>query len=226
MTATVRASEAAPATPQHVASTLAGTGPMVRFVVRRNRVRLAVWFVVLVGMFAYIATYYKELFPTQQSLDDFAALSDTPGIRALTGLSAAADTLGGAVWTKGWMTIALSLAIGVAFLVTRNGRADEEVGRTELLRSRMLGVHAYSAASWLVQGLLCVAVGRGERARSGGDRRRGVVRPRRLRGRSRPVRARRRCGRRPGGVHVTGRQRARVGGDHRLLRRADDRRPR
>ncbi|KQY23510.1 ABC transporter permease [Cellulomonas sp. Root485] len=161
MTATVRASEAAPATPQHVASTLAGTGPMVRFVVRRNRVRLAVWFVVLVGMFAYIATYYKELFPTQQSLDDFAALSDTPGIRALTGLSAAADTLGGAVWTKGWMTIALSLAIGVAFLVTRNGRADEEVGRTELLRSRMLGVHAYSAASWLVQGLLCVAVGLG-----------------------------------------------------------------
>ncbi|WP_162242699.1 hypothetical protein [Cellulomonas sp. Leaf395] len=32
------------------------------------------------------------------------------------------------------MTIALGLAIGVAFLVTRNGRADEEVGRTELLR--------------------------------------------------------------------------------------------
>ncbi|MDQ0371760.1 ABC transporter permease [Cellulomonas humilata] len=161
MTATVRAPEVAPAAPRHAAVTLAGTGPMVRFVLRRNRVRLAVWFVVLVGMFAYIATYYKELFPTQTSLDDFAALSDTPGIKALTGLSAAADTLGGAVWTKGWMTIALSLAIGVAFLVTRNGRADEEVGRTELLRSRMLGVHAYSAASWVVHGVLCVAVGLG-----------------------------------------------------------------
>jgi len=140
---------------------MAGLGTMVRLIVRRSRVRLAVWFVVLVGMFAYIASYFQTLFPNQQSLDDFAAVSNTPGIRAMTGLSAAADTLGGAVWTKGWMTIALSLAIGAAFLVTRAGRADEEAGRTELLRSRMLGLHAYATASWLVNGLLCVAVGAG-----------------------------------------------------------------
>ena len=134
---------------------------MVRLIVRRNRVRLIVWTVVLVGMFAYIASYYQTLFPTQEALDDFAKISNTPGIKALTGLSAAADTLGGAVWTKGWMTIALSLAIGVAFLVTRSGRADEESGRTELLRSRMLGIHAYAIASWLVNGLLCLVVGVG-----------------------------------------------------------------
>ncbi|GEL93689.1 ABC transporter permease [Cellulomonas composti] len=148
-------------TTRSASGSLTGLGTMVRLVVRRNRVRLAVWFVVLVGMFAYIVSYYSEMFPTQESLDDFAALSNTPGIKALTGLSPAADTLGGAVWTKGWMTIALSLMIGVAFLVTRNGRADEEVGRTELLRSRVLGVHASSAASWLVGALLCVAVGAG-----------------------------------------------------------------
>jgi len=140
---------------------LAGLGTMVRLIVRRNRVRLTVWVVVLVGMFTYIASYYHTLFPTQKSLDDFAAVSNTPGIKAMTGLSAAADTLGGAVWTKGWMTIALSLAIGSAFLVTRAGRADEEAGRTELLRSRMLGLHAYATASWLVNGLLCLVVGAG-----------------------------------------------------------------
>ena len=214
-------------TPSDAAATLAGAGPMVRFVVRRNRVRLAVWFVVLVGMFAYVASYYKELFPTQQSLDDFAALSDTPGIKALTGLSAAADTLGGAVWTKSWMTIALEP--GDRGRVPRHaGTAGptRRSGRTELLRSRMLGVHAYSAASWLVIGLLCVAVGLGialVSAANGldpdgtGDRR--VVRHRRLRDRRRPVRARRRRGRRPGGVDLTRRQRAGVRGDHRLLRR-------
>lgn len=161
MTATLTAPPVAPARTGAPADALAGLGTMVRLVLRRNRVRLAVWVVVLVGMLAYVASYYREIFPTQTSLDDFAALSDTPGIRALTGLSPAADTLGGAVWTKGWMTIALSLAIGVAFLVVRNGRADEETGRTELLRSRMLGVHAYGAASWLVNGLLCVVVGLG-----------------------------------------------------------------
>jgi ABC-2 type transport system permease protein len=141
------------------ADTLAGLGAMVRFVVHRNRVRLAVWLVVLVGLFAYVGAYYKSLFTTQQALDDFAKVSDTPGIRALTGLAAAPNTLGGAVWTKVWMTSALALAFGVVFLVTRNGRADEEVGRTELLRSRELGLHAYSAASWLVCAVLSVLVG-------------------------------------------------------------------
>ena len=141
--------------------TLAGTGTMVRLVLRRNRVRLAVWWVVLVGLFAYVTAYYKDIFATQAALDDFAAVSNVPSIKALTGLAAAPNTLGGAVWTKIWMTCALSLAFGVVFLVTRNGRADEEVGRTELLRSRMLGLHAYSTASWLVIAALCVAVGVG-----------------------------------------------------------------
>jgi len=161
MTAVVRTEPDAPVATRPGAASLAGTAAMVRLVLRRNRVRLAVWFVVLVGMIAYVASYYAELFPTQEALDEFAALSDTPGIRALSGLSPAAATLGGAVWTKGWMTVALSLAIGVAFLVTRNGRADEEAGRTELLRSRILGRHAYSVASWLVNALLCVAIGAG-----------------------------------------------------------------
>jgi len=141
--------------------TLAGVGTMVRLVLRRNRVRLAVWWVVLVGLFAYVGAYYKSLFTTQAALDDFAALSNTPAIKALTGLAANPNTLGGAVWTKIWMTCALTLAFGILFLVTRSGRADEEVGRTELLRSRSLGRHAYSAASWLVNTALAVAVGVG-----------------------------------------------------------------
>jgi ABC-2 type transport system permease protein len=132
---------------------------MIRFVVRRNRVRLTVWFVVIVGLFAYVGEYYKGLFTTQQALDDFATVSNTPGIKALTGLAAAPATLGGAVWTKVWMTCAVTLALGVVFLVTRNGRTDEELGRTELLRSRVLGLHAYSVASWLVNAVLCVIIG-------------------------------------------------------------------
>ena len=159
MTATLAAPVAAPAKVRPASDGLAGIGSMVRLILRRNRVRLVVWFVVLVGMYQYIVSYYKSVFPTQQSLDDFAALSNTPGIKALTGLSSAADTMGGAVWTKGWMTVVVALALVVVFLTTRNGRADEEVGRTELLRSRVLGVHAYSVASWLVSGALVVATG-------------------------------------------------------------------
>ncbi|ACQ81996.1 putative ABC transporter permease protein [Beutenbergia cavernae DSM 12333] len=139
----------------------AGTGAMIRLVLRRNRVRLAAWFVVIVGLVAYVGSYYTTVFDSQQALDDFAALSDTPSIRALTGLAAAAATLGGAVWTKIWMTCAVALALGVAFLVTRNGRAEEELGRTELLRSRALGIHAQSFATYLVLAVVCLASGAG-----------------------------------------------------------------
>ncbi|OJV82188.1 MAG: ABC transporter permease [Cellulomonas sp. 73-92] len=161
MTATVATPVAAPARVRPSSDALAGLGTMVRFILRRNRVRLAVWFLVLVVMYQYVVSYYRTIFTTQKSLDEFAAVSNTPGIKALTGLSPAANTMGGAVWTKGWMTVVLALAIGVVFLVTRSGRADEELGRTELLRSRVLGVHAYSMASWLVNGALCVGVGLG-----------------------------------------------------------------
>ncbi|WP_449385994.1 ABC transporter permease [Cellulomonas soli] len=165
MTATVvrpaGADPSAPSIRADATQTLTGTRTMIRLVVRRHRVRLAVWWVVLVGMFAYVGAYYRDVLGTQAALDDFAALSDTPSIKALTGLAAAPATLGGAVWTKIWMTTALALAFGVVFLVTRNGRADEELGRTELLRSRPLGLHAASLASWLVTGALCVAVGVG-----------------------------------------------------------------
>ena len=145
---------------------LAGLGSMIRLVLRRNRVRLVVWWVVIVGLFYYVLAYYKTIFTTQEALDDFATISNTPGIKAITGLAAAANTMGGAVWTKIWMTCALSLAFGIVFLVTRNGRADEEVGRTELLRSRVLGIHAYSIATWVVMAGLSLAVGLGVAATS------------------------------------------------------------
>ncbi|WP_024288508.1 ABC transporter permease [Cellulomonas sp. KRMCY2] len=161
MTATATAHRTEPAVRRPATATITGARTMLRLVLRRNRVRLAVWWVVLVGLFAYVGAYYTEILDTQAALDDFAAISNTPSITALSGLAAAPDTLGGAVWTKIWMTCALSLGFGIVFLVTRNGRAEEEVGRTELLRSRMLGLHAYSAASWLVDATLCLAVGTG-----------------------------------------------------------------
>lgn len=161
MSAVAQAVPTAAAPRRPAVDTLAGLGTMLRLVLRRNRIRLVVWWLVVVGLFAYVMVYYQDLFTTQQALDDFAAVSDVPSIKALTGLAANAATMGGAVWTKIWMTCALMLAFGVVFLVTRNGRADEEAGRTELLRSRVLGLHAYSVASWIVTAALCVLVGVG-----------------------------------------------------------------
>lgn len=140
---------------------LAGTPTMVTVVLRRNWGRLLAWFAYVVGLLGYVGLYYRRTFTTQRALDDFAALSSSAGMRAITGEAADPATLGGAVWTKIWMTLALGLAFGVVLLVTRNGRADEAAGRSELLRSRVLGIHASSVATWAVVALLCVLAGAG-----------------------------------------------------------------
>ena len=143
------------------------------------------------------------------------------------------NTLGGAVWTKIWMTCALSLAFGVVFLVTRNGRADEELGRTELLRSRMLGLHAYSVASWSVNAALCVAVGVGialVSAAGGLDPAGAGITGSLIVGASMTgvglVAIGVGAARRPGDLHLARRERARLGGPGCVLPAADDRRPR
>lgn len=74
---------------------MAGFGTALALAWRRNRLRLGAWLLSLVGMYAYIAAYYADTFTTARALEDYAALSATPGMKAITGLSKAADTLGG-----------------------------------------------------------------------------------------------------------------------------------
>ena len=132
---------------------------MVVFILRRNWLRMLIWLVVLAGMVVLVIDSQRALFPTQESRDAYAQIANTPGIAALTGLPYAAGTLGGILNIKLWMTMAVALSFAVIFLVTRNGRAEEEAGRTELLRAGVLGQHAYSLANWTVFSGFAVLVG-------------------------------------------------------------------
>ena len=101
----------------------------------------------------------RQTFPTQADRNAYAAIANTPAVAALTGLPYAAGSLGGILIIKIWMTDAIALAFAVIFLVTRNGRAEEEVGRTELLRAGALGRHAYTLANWVIVAIFSVVVG-------------------------------------------------------------------
>jgi len=137
----------------------AGFGIMLRFLLRRNWLRLLIWVVVLAGMIALVVESQRVVFPTQADRDAYAVVANTPAVAALTGLPYGASTLGGILNIKLWMTVAIALAFAVIFLVSRNGRAEEEAGRTELLRGGVLGRHAYSMANWIVAGAFSVVVG-------------------------------------------------------------------
>ncbi|MEO9014643.1 MAG: ABC transporter permease [Terrimesophilobacter sp.] len=127
-----------------------GSGIMARFILHRNWLRMLIWVIVLAGMVVLVIDSQRVAFPTQATRDAYARVANTPAIAALTGLPYAAGTLGGILNIKLWMTVAIALSFAVIFLTARNGRAEEENGRTELLRAGVLGRHAYSLAGGLV----------------------------------------------------------------------------
>ncbi|WP_104091726.1 ABC transporter permease [Arthrobacter sp. GMC3] len=147
------------ALPASRSGTLTGFWASVRFIVRRNWIRLIVWAVVLAAMIPVVYNSQQEAFPTQAARDAYAQVANTPAVAAMTGLPYAAGSLGGILVIKIWMTLAIALAFASIFLVTRNGRADEEAGRTEMLRSSALGRHAFSLANYAVVGGLSVVAG-------------------------------------------------------------------
>ncbi|WP_425860205.1 ABC transporter permease [Arthrobacter sp. TWP1-1] len=131
----------------------------VRFILGRNWVRLLVWAAVLAIMIPVVYDSQQQAFPTQTARDAYAQVANTPAVAAMTGLPYAAGSLGGILVIKIWMTLAVALGFASIFLVTRNGRADEESGRIELLRSAALGRHAYSMANYVVAGALSIVTG-------------------------------------------------------------------
>jgi ABC-2 type transport system permease protein len=130
---------------------LTGTWTMVHFILRRDRVRLPVWIVGIVLLVLSTAASIGDLYPTQADLDTAAATaSDNAALLALQGPDYGLDTLGGqVVFNMGAFGYVVMALMGM-FLVGRHTRADEETGRTELLRATVLGRNAPVTAVLLV----------------------------------------------------------------------------
>lgn len=128
--------------------TFAGTARLLRFVVRMDRVRLAVWVLGIVGLVWFTGVSVKGLYPTQADLDAAAEpVYGNAAIIAFTGPTYGIDTLGGQiVFQLGSFGYAVIGLMGM-FLVGRHTRADEETGRTELLRAAAIGRNAPPTAA-------------------------------------------------------------------------------
>ena len=124
-------------------TTLTGTWALVRFILRRDRVRLVVWILGITLLVLSTAASIDGLYPTQADLDKAAqTANDNAALIALNAPAYALDTLGGqAVFNIGSFGFVVMALMGM-FLVGRHTRADEETGRTELLRATVLGRNA------------------------------------------------------------------------------------
>ncbi|PFG39695.1 ABC-2 type transport system permease protein [Georgenia soli] len=137
-----------------------GLGTLVRLGARRNRLYLAVW---LLGLFVVVpatATAYEQVIPDPvQAGPIIEGLSNNPTMRAMLGPPFSLVEPGGfTVWRVG--TFVATVAGVMAILATvRLTRADEEAGRTELVRSGVVGRHVPLVAAVLVSLAACAVLG-------------------------------------------------------------------
>jgi ABC-2 type transport system permease protein len=143
-----------PRQPAHEApqrgSAFTGTSAMLRLYLRRDRVVLPLW-VLLLSL--PLATVYvgsiEKIYPDHAARASFAAtIMASPAQRAIYG-QIYNDSLGATgIWKAGMFHTLI--AVAVILTVIRHTRADEETGRAELLDSTAVGRYASLTAALLL----------------------------------------------------------------------------
>ncbi len=141
------------------APTLEGTGTLLRFALRRERVRLAVWVAVAAGLVAAQATASQALYDSPEDLVAYqASVGSNAATIAFGGPPVGLDTVAGTVAFEISAFLLLLAALMALFTTGRLSRGDEEAGRTELVRATRVGRHAPLLAAVLTSTLACAAL--------------------------------------------------------------------
>lgn len=139
-----------------------GMRELVRLVLRRDRIRLPVWILSLLGIIYFSAGAVASTYTTPAEISSYGAnLGTSPATIAMSGPPVALDTIGGILVYETSLTALVGVALMAAFTVVRHTRAEEEAGRTELLVSTEVGRHAGAAAAVAVATVASVVVGLG-----------------------------------------------------------------
>ncbi len=139
---------------------LSGTGRLVRLILRRDRVRLGVWAASMVAFYAYFTVALDTVFADEAARQGRAAVMETPAGIVMGGPGYGLDdyTTGVAMANEGITWVVLALAILAILHVVRHTRAEEESGRSELVRAAAVGRHAPALAALLTLLLINAAI--------------------------------------------------------------------
>lgn len=139
-----------------------GVAPLLRFVLRRDRVFLPVWILSIVVLTYASAAAVRRTYDTQVEIDSYAAnIGSSPASIAMAGPPVALREIGGILIYETSLTALVGVALMAIFTVVRHTRREEEAGRVELLGSTVVSPHAVITAAVVVAGLASVVVGFG-----------------------------------------------------------------
>ncbi|MFP3714466.1 ABC transporter permease [Puerhibacterium sp. TATVAM-FAB25] len=146
-------------------SALTGTAGMLRLALRRDRWRLLVWVAGVAVLYLAALGEYAVLADDPRGMQARAVLMRTPAMVTMAGPGYGLDayTVGAAVANELVLWMVLALAVLSILEVVRHTRAEEESGRSELLRAGAVGRHAPAVAALLlvtaVQAVVAVVTG-------------------------------------------------------------------
>ncbi|MEV4372240.1 hypothetical protein AB0J71_34570 [Nonomuraea sp. NPDC049637] len=131
-------------------NTLTGTGGMIRLILRRDRVRLPLWYGLVTLLVLGVAGSVAGAYPTEEARQAFLHTTNgDPTQLMMIGPIYDSSPAGLAAWrVRGQAALLISLAS--LFLVIRSTRGEEEAGRSELLGSTAVGRHAALTAALVV----------------------------------------------------------------------------
>ncbi|MBT2402143.1 MULTISPECIES: ABC transporter permease [unclassified Streptomyces] len=128
---------------------LAGTGALLRLALRRDRVMMPVWIVVVAMMVLSLPASLESVYGTPAERGRLLATMNTNGsLRALYG-PVFGDSTGALTAWRGGIFAGLLAGIMSLVIVVRHTREEEETGRQELLSAAMVGRRAPLTAALL-----------------------------------------------------------------------------
>lgn len=146
----------APRTERHSVSTAPWTGTqrLLLLALRRDRIRLSIWFGALVLMMVYAPNAMKLAYPDEASRQARVNLMKTPAAIIMGGpmFGRNETDLGVMMANELMLTMIVATSILAILTVIRHTRAEEESGAAELVLSSVVGRHARTNASLILIG--------------------------------------------------------------------------
>ncbi|MFE6160794.1 ABC transporter permease [Streptomyces sp. NPDC056486] len=138
---------------------LAGTGALLRLALRRDRVMLPVWVIVVVGIVLAMPGSLEKTYGTAaERADAMRSMNANSSMRALYS-PVFGDTIGAlSAWRIG-VYAAILAAVMSLIIVVRHTREEEETGRQEMISAAMVGRRAPLTAALLAAFVANAAVG-------------------------------------------------------------------
>ncbi|MEU7143860.1 ABC transporter permease [Nocardia sp. NPDC046473] len=155
---TITADRAAAAPSFGDVTDFAGTGQLLRLYLRRDRIVLPLWVLLIGVMPAFQVASIKGLYGSQAELDSFAkTTANSPALLAMYGPVFGTELGSIGTWKAGAMYT--MIAIATVLTVIRHTRVEEETGRAELVGATSIGRYAGLTAALVLTYAGCVVAG-------------------------------------------------------------------